>query len=164
MVDKKLLYKYRSIQGESRYYTSRLITHGLAYYASPKQFNDPLDCRFVVDLRGEQRPLSLVQSHFGEPWRQEQERFREIVDAKLSIFSLSEIRDSTLMWSHYSDGHRGVCVGIELEVDSHLGCTTYDAKPATVFAADLFAIHLRTKTACTTASIRFSLLRRNVGP
>lgn len=27
------------------------------------------------------------------------------------ILSLSAVRDQTLMWSHYADGHRGFCIG-----------------------------------------------------
>jgi Protein of unknown function (DUF2971) len=37
---------------------------------------------------------------------------------KLGICCFSEIRDSLLMWSHYSDGHRGFCLEFEAEANN----------------------------------------------
>jgi hypothetical protein len=37
----------------------------------------------------------------------------EEMDQMAGILSLSAIRDHTLMWSHYADGHRGFCIGID---------------------------------------------------
>ncbi|MGI8977918.1 MAG: hypothetical protein ACR2FY_01695 [Pirellulaceae bacterium] len=50
------LFKYRSIIEQSRLYTSRIITNRHIYYAAPKQFNDPFDCQFCVNMIG--APLS----------------------------------------------------------------------------------------------------------
>ena len=37
----------------------------------------------------------------------------EEIDSMAGILSLAAIRDQTLMWSHYADGHRGFCIGID---------------------------------------------------
>ena len=33
----------------------------------------------------------------------------------IRIVSLSKRNDSTLMWSHYADGHKGVAIGVEID-------------------------------------------------
>ena len=37
------------------------------------------------------------------------------IEANTAVFSLSEIRHDILMWSHYSDKHKGYCVGFDKE-------------------------------------------------
>lgn len=34
--------------------------------------------------------------------------------AAVGIFSLSELSDNSLMWAHYADEHRGICIGFEV--------------------------------------------------
>jgi hypothetical protein len=43
------------------------------------------------------------------------EREHRAGEVKIGIYCLSEIVDSTLMWSHYADSHRGICVVLEAE-------------------------------------------------
>jgi hypothetical protein len=44
---------------------------------------------------------------------------------KTGIFSLSEVKDSMLMWSHYSGGHSGLCIGFDVSDKSKLGSLEY---------------------------------------
>ncbi len=44
---------------------------------------------------------------------------------KVGIYSLSEVNDEILMWSHYADNHRGFCIGFK---DLHKN-TTPNTKP-----------------------------------
>lgn len=46
------LYKYRSLAGESRGYTSQIVKDGYIYYASPGELNDPFDSKFSVNMDG----------------------------------------------------------------------------------------------------------------
>lgn len=45
------------------------------------------------------------------------EAFRKVtadeMDSMAGILSLAATREQTLMWSHYADGHRGFCIGID---------------------------------------------------
>jgi hypothetical protein len=38
---------------------------------------------------------------------------QEIINCDFGIFSLSEYNDNILMWSHYGDEHKGVCIGYD---------------------------------------------------
>jgi hypothetical protein len=101
------LYKYRSLTGESRERTRRAIVDTEVYFARRTQFNDPFDCR--LNVRGE---LS--------------DELRRQMDAKTDsagIFCLSECNDSLLMWSHYADAHRAVCLEYSTSEGKLFGCS-----------------------------------------
>ena len=128
------LFKYRSIAGQNRHYTGRIITHGRIYYAAPKQFNDPFDCRFCVDM--DSAPLNA----FGLSRRDEigafsENRLWEETNKNVSILSLSEVNDNILMWSHYSDSHTGICLDLTFETSEELHQVRYtDVRPQFYFA------------------------------
>lgn len=52
----------------------------------------------------------------GRYWKENREDFQESVNSTFGIFSLSAVSDSILMWSHYSDSHRGFCVGFDSDI------------------------------------------------
>ena len=101
-----LLYKYRSLTGPNRKFTERAITKSEIYFPRCSEFNDPFDCR--LNVRG--LPVN---------GRQEMERVTESV----GIFCLSARNDSLLMWSHYTDGHRGICLQFSTGQGQLFGCT-----------------------------------------
>jgi len=43
----------------------------------------------------------------GKQWEESYQRSR----SKFRVYCLSRARDSVAMWSHYADGHKGICVG-----------------------------------------------------
>lgn len=108
------------------------------YFCSPSRFNDPFDCRIMPSFQGtpqdfksvalrlarQQDPgasrqvrramvrsarAKLNQEFFADVYRTWQ---RELID-KSGILCLSENRDDILMWSHYAQGHTGVCMEFE---------------------------------------------------
>lgn len=109
-----LYFKFRSI---NKYLIESLVNSTL-YFAPPHCLNDPFDCR--VDVRipiaraallatGTQR--SFLQSalsngqNFIKSWKAQFEGYG------ICAFSLELTKqESTLMWSHYADSHRGVCL------------------------------------------------------
>jgi len=125
-------YKYRSC-GQR---TWELLINRSIYFARASQLNDPLDSS--ISIRQEyERAKSVIQrlddhpegrksflfflldSHdFRDPKTDEKlglngalERFVQSV----GIFSLSKTARDALLWSHYADGHRGVCFGFETD-------------------------------------------------
>lgn len=49
-----------------------------------------------------------------ESWEQNDARWEEVrrqTRSKVRISCLSQVRNSVAMWSHYADGHKGICVG-----------------------------------------------------
>ncbi len=111
------------------------------YLASPKDFNDPFDCRITPNLKSltkeeeeqyiidmgianyqvieeEQRDLELVLKKFEFRLRDKdklQKEYNTLLyndqDKYYGIFSLSRRWNSILMWSHYANCHRGFCIG-----------------------------------------------------
>lgn len=118
-----MLYKYRGINN----FGLRLLSNGELYFSSPSKLNDPLDCGFYPAA-----VRSAVERVAGEGLR---EKLREVlsrpVDDKITgntasileavenrvkkagVLSFSLTATEPLMWSHYADGHSGVCVGID---------------------------------------------------
>lgn len=47
--------------------------------------------------------------------------YNQILFSKMGVFSLSEDPLNTLMWSHYSDSHKGFCLGFECHATNVLG-------------------------------------------
>lgn len=107
------LYKYRSMGSQKQAeHARRVIVEGELYYASPSQFNDPFDSRLAITDRI--RPLTKEGRRKLNDFKEKQQADLE---NELGIFCLSEVNDDILMWSHYADFHRGIC--LEFQVHDH---------------------------------------------
>jgi hypothetical protein len=136
MTNKKLFYKYQSLKdeydkdGNCTNYTLKSLAQNQLYFNDSNNFNDPFDCRILVDNAGtrEQWIDFLCESCH----KCDREAVEEKVDSftkgesglvfpynRLSnlkgtrICCFSESDDIILMWSHYADYHRGICLGFE---------------------------------------------------
>ena len=145
------LYKYRSLstkkdkedQKTIREYTSRILTHNEIYFAKPSEFNDPFDCGFHISCEGDfqihksklwKLNLALSEEEINKLTRKELEpdfiikREQELNDTirleteRRGVFSMSAKRDDLLMWSHYADCHRGICLEFETTSGKLFGC------------------------------------------
>ncbi|CAD6881617.1 hypothetical protein [Methylomonas albis] len=107
--------KFRAI---NKYLIESMVNPSI-YFANPDQLNDPFDCRMDVnkiiysavlgekDQRQKDFLLSFLENKsFGENWKSQFEN--------IGVFSVSMCSELTkkqpLMWSHYADEHRGLCV------------------------------------------------------
>jgi hypothetical protein len=108
-----VLYKYRGIK-EMRYFVDIILNQRL--YAAPYlDLNDPMEGHYLYS-RGE------LDSDVRELIRGQKE--------KLRICSLSKVNDNELMWAHYSEGHRGVAIGLEIdEIKHYVEPIEYDGFP-----------------------------------
>ena len=136
-------YRYRSIDGPAQARTQRIIETGLHYFAAPTFFNDPFDCRpnFAFDSdentvrkylhgmwarrapqMGEEDRRQEVDAILQDPARDPRipennnlfaAAYDALVTAQIGVLCLSETNDSILMWSHYADCHRGVCLAYD---------------------------------------------------
>jgi hypothetical protein len=135
-VDK--LYKFRSLDGDSKDWTLDIIQNSRLFFARPDQFNDPFDCAppfalakdptdpaFVKELEDDERRMAAESGLTAK--QLEQMRVREGVPvekmaAAVRENTLRQLRDDTrvfclsaeqchpLLWSHYADSHKGVCL------------------------------------------------------
>lgn len=131
------LYKY--YRGTGRDLES--IKANKMWYSAPCNYNDVFDCEITVDetaiiacalqLAKEEgmniRTGSPMWKKIRQTMRQEIRTFNstfETMRSTMGIACLSESDESLLMWAHYADNHRGICVEYDLmEINKQLNFT-----------------------------------------
>lgn len=138
------LYKYRSLRTKKdREHTLRILTHNEIYFTKCKEFNDPFDCNLHISVDGDfnthkaklrqhkpdlsEKKLNLQTLKDLQP---ENIRKCELkvnndirrINENIGIFSMSAKRDNLLMWSHYADYHRGICIEFKTTGGKLFGC------------------------------------------
>lgn len=138
------LYRYTTAERAICVLTSMRI-----FFPKPSRFNDPFDC--AIDFDRDITAAELIQSSFVtyraqghnwasikrilDQWIQEdgtvtKEKSEEMLsvarefaekNAAMGVLSLSETPLSPLMWGHYADMHRGVCLGFARNSSNALG-------------------------------------------
>lgn len=123
------LYKYRTIDQ-----TKKILDNFSFWFATPDSFNDPFDCNLseikspsLIDARKHFERLNMekevIEQSIGLCQRCPEMLIELIKNAKeksirsKGVLSLSEKYDDILMWSHYSEYHKGVVLGLSLEAD-----------------------------------------------
>lgn len=124
----RFLYKYRPGNDE---YLKDIIINNRLWLSSPSNFNDPFDACINYNFSGtSQQKLEaikrILKSSTTLSYKKRKsealrlltsvnwnERFQESYDSNirnLGVCSFSETPRNILMWSHYADHHRGVCI------------------------------------------------------
>ena len=113
-------YRYRSLAGNGRNFTKSIVVENRLYFAAPRDLNDPYDCRpnfslnrtekafdfrfGAIELRGSDDDLDEIKKRY---WKR--------IESQNGVLCLSAVANSALMWSHYADSHRGVCLQFDAE-------------------------------------------------
>ena len=125
---------------EAEKYVERIICHSELFFSKPSSFNDPFDCRPSFFMQASNEELisyyrNLLQRHMPQLNREQRRReakkklgdwersprnpkaikrvqqmHTERITEQIGVLCLSEINDDILMWSHYADSHRGICL------------------------------------------------------
>ena len=135
----KTVYKYRDWSNKNH---KKVLLDNEIFMASPKDFNDPFDCRIIVNYHllntpekleeyidklfvklndvllkekinfklQKQNLLKRLQNINQYQKEREEIEFQEM-NKHFGIFSLSARWNSILMWSHYGNFHKGICIG-----------------------------------------------------
>ena len=128
----RILYKFRGPDE----FTKKLIQNSAIYHSSPLNFNDPFDCQLTVDTTNTFAELVdfIVRNNPGlklkearaqaKSWQQSPVEFRQFMnEVARTTFSRHGVAcyalnpDSLLMWSHYANSHRGVCLRFDVLED-----------------------------------------------
>ncbi|MBI5916721.1 MAG: XisI protein [Bacteroidetes bacterium] len=134
----KTVYKYRSWKDG---FHKNILLHNELYLASPRDMNDPFDCRITSNFlllnekerreynekrhvqefeNLQDRKIDIAKSlkevdtrmQDEETFQRENEKINFAMQDKfIGVLSLSARWDSILMWSHYAASHTGFCVG-----------------------------------------------------
>ena len=112
----RILYKYLDINGaewmfgmkEERKFPNLQFTNA-------SQLNDPFDCHpKLIDYSNV--PASMLHGWIPEDWWIEKEELDALnLRNDTWLCSLSKVKDSILMWSHYCNNHKGVCIGLDMD-------------------------------------------------
>ena len=136
MSEVQKLYKYVSLATkEHRARICRLIVRGEIFYAHPNLLNDPVDSEFAVTFDEASRTKNLrAKKHelvrFVKAWFKDEEK------NSLCVLSLSEKNDNALMWSHYGDCHKGICLELTVPLDNGLHQVQYSKERPLVYFND----------------------------
>lgn len=140
------LYKYRMMGARG---LERIFTHNEIYLPDPTKFNDPFDCKpFLTTHKStisrEQFYRGIVKEKLPHLSRKEikaevrsnarfkklrtpeglEELFKEFIQG-FGVYSLSEVPDDILMWSHYTDSHKGICLEFDATVQGTIFWEAY---------------------------------------
>lgn len=133
------LYKYRP----DNVHTLDILRNNELYFSFVEEFNDPFDCRvnIVFPINKEQWEANAKEHHIEETVARKAIKALEEINfdtekimqqyeksnfRTITLYCLSEIRDNILMWSHYANSHRGICIGFETIVDQNSLCIKTD--------------------------------------
>jgi len=138
------LYKYRTLSTQNGLrFAEDMLVNRQAYFAPAMSFNDPFEGQtaisFVADRQFKQDWFTKnLQKYFGmskkTALREAKKKIanatmvepvletslRKLIREAIGIFCLSEKSNNILMWSHYADGHKGICIELKPSSSTHL--------------------------------------------
>ena len=95
------------------------LSENYLYFSTPQQLNDPFDVA-SESLEKQFKNLKLNKSNF-------------------KLCSLSQINDNKLMWSHYTQEYRGICVGYKfLYLPNYVGKSKVKYQNTNLSEKDIF--------------------------
>lgn len=128
-----MIYKYRSFN-DFKY--EQVFEEGLVYFSSPREFNDPFECRPEIKMF---ESITVAKEHLNQRIKAVYpnvsfKKRQEMVHLKLrdynnkdwqeeyfkghverhGIYCMSKVWNQVLMWSHYSHKHMGFCMGFDI--------------------------------------------------
>jgi hypothetical protein len=129
------LYKYRSLIDYNDHgmntNTIKMLKHGELFFSKPRDFNDPFDCfvdeiadgtndEFIKYLRNKRKTAEYINEILRQKNSGELNIRNLLEDDKsqdyFKVFCLSKKFDNILMWSHYADDHKGICIGFQVKI------------------------------------------------
>lgn len=104
-----------------------MVSDGEVYFSPPKKLNDPLDCSFfpkaIVAALGQvedgnlKKALNdLLKRDLTDKVTGEKSRLLVAIEKRLAnigVLSFSLTAREPLMWTHYADEHKGICIGFD---------------------------------------------------
>lgn len=133
------LYKFRSVSDLAIEYVERILTKNELYFPRPSEFNDPFDCLPVMSMDAPDKELlnymeglykrfspnmlrcdrkakaksdlkNHLKNHSSTEAQTNLDQNLKKITESVGILSLAQHPDHVLMWAHYADSHRGLCL------------------------------------------------------
>lgn len=140
-----IIYKYTNINDNL---VDTLVNNRL-YFNSPKNFNDPFDCNFILetDCTAEEKTDYIVSNMtsqgFSSPdiddavnkalnnpgsWDQLINQSKDRFLSNIGVCCFSKTNENPLLWAHYSDKHKGICLIFDTSLDKRFFCNIFSIK------------------------------------
>jgi hypothetical protein len=143
------LYKYRSFSSKG---LAEIFERNEIYFSCPTQFNDPFDCnpnvvihrnrdkfrKWMRRVIKEREPtwdkykINQLLNNSDNVRRFKSKSFQRDLfknfTSGLGVLSLSEKCNDILMWSHYSDSHKGICIEFDSKDETSVFWENYKVK------------------------------------
>ena len=140
MADEKLFYKYQGIDDKDSNHTIENLSKNQFYFSDLTNFNDPFDSKVNSFYRGKKEEWFEWLKNIGndpakinnmiklnidngilkkeddfiisDSTNQKDPSFHGTIHKKIypRVNCFTETDDNILMWSHYADGHQGICL------------------------------------------------------
>lgn len=152
-------YRYRSLADGKAEFVERTVHYGEIYFPKPSSFNDPFDCRPSFSFEATKAEMTayyrgLVKKYNSDLNREGRRRearntigdwersprnpktlryvtelHTKQITENIGVLCLSEVHNDILMWSHYADSHRGVCLEFDGYFDVFANAQKVDYPP-----------------------------------
>ena len=128
----RYLYKYRA----PNEFTKNIIRNNALYYPTPLTFNDPFDCQIRLSTDSTYKQIvaylrrnntDLVSAEIkrqANHWFKNPRLFDRIINESAresfnnnGVSCFTSDPTSILMWSHYADSHKGICMKFDVLAD-----------------------------------------------
>ena len=123
----RYVYKYRKLET----FTENIFSKNEIWFEKPVNFNDPFDCKYSYE---EIPNVDLMKQYIQKNFKNiniedlDLNKYKELIYAKLNkelkeiisndgLSCFSKNNDNILMWSHYADSHKGVCIKFDMLSD-----------------------------------------------
>ncbi len=109
------IYKYMPINE----FSIRSLINNELFFNHPDNFNDPFDCTCKF-YRGEEKDAIFIRGYidgYDKCLDNEESTFSKGFKNSVGISCFTEKENDFLMWSHYANGHRGICLKFDWKRD-----------------------------------------------
>jgi len=130
------LFKYKSINEQ----TLQLLINMKIWLVKPQSFNDPFETKMIlnpdysledyyqyIDQTYVDYPDEIEKRKKPEIYRASSQNAHKVVELNqekfqnVGVFSMSSTPSNLLMWAHYADEHKGICIEFERASTNPLG-------------------------------------------
>lgn len=128
----QFIFKYRTIDS-----TKKILDNNSLWFSSPNEFNDPFDCQIIPNTNNtldeiesflrnnsdgridENGIKNLAKETFETPgkWKEIIEQTFDKILNKSGVCCFTKDEKNLLMWSHYTDSHKGICLKFDILKD-----------------------------------------------
>lgn len=125
----RTIYKFRCLSP----YTFENLEKGQVRFTQPTKFNDPFDCMSNTELRGgeaewvkyitsisddDDKTEKILTYLRSKNYNADEYSIKNKQIDELYVLSLTENSENILMWSHYAEYHKCICLGFETAIES----------------------------------------------